>query len=139
MKCAYQTHLADWNGYPHLWKKSAVTLQYLLSFFLFFLLLFYWLLPFPILFSHEIRIIWLTKENLSAWMYYYVVSTSFCSCRVCQEKRYPVVVSPGLWMWFNSIYLLSGHRVGQNRGFPQKCPKTLGPVKFLNNYVHWSL
>ena len=30
-------------------------------------------------------------------------------------------------------------RVGQNRGFPQKCPKTLGPVKFLNNYVHWSI
>ena len=42
---------------------------------------------------------------------YYVVSTSFCSCRVCQEKRYPVVVSPGLWMWFNSIYLLSGHLI----------------------------
>ena len=30
-------------------------------------------------------------------------------------------------------------RVYQNRGFPQKCLKTLGPVKFLNNYVHWSL
>ena len=23
MKCAYQTHLADWNGYPHLRNKSA--------------------------------------------------------------------------------------------------------------------
>ena len=23
MKCAYQTHLADWNGYPHLRNNSA--------------------------------------------------------------------------------------------------------------------
>ena len=96
MKCAYQTHLADWNGYPHLRNKSASNEQAAAMCYTSIPFELLPLFPTPLLLIIAISNPFFSRNqdhlahkgkfvNLS-YMYIILCSTSFVVGRVCLEK-----------------------------------------------------
>ena len=95
MKCAYQTHLADWNGYPHLRNKSASNEQAAAMCYtsipfellpLFLPLLLQIAISNPFFSRNQDHLAHKGKFVNLSYMYIILCSTSFVVGRVCLEK-----------------------------------------------------